>query len=162
MRPFATAAILAALTAPAMAQSPGQTIDVGGWKVSNHKNAAGLQTCATVLVFEDKSMVGFSADTEGTTMFLFSEPDAKLTEGKQYPITYRVDRDAPVSGTGIATSAEMLIVPEPNPDVMFKKFIAGSSLFVTVSGKTFEEPLDGSGAAITALGSCVKAAAANK
>lgn len=170
MRRIAAAAILTVLalpaalatTRPALAQAPGQTIDVGGWKISNSKNAAGLQTCVSIYVFDDKSIVGFSADTEGTTTFLFSEPDAKLTQGKQYPVSYKVDKDAAVSGTGVATSGEMLVVPEPNPDVMFNKFIGGNSLFVTVAGKTFEEPLDGSGDAIKALASCVKAAVANK
>lgn len=160
------AALLATLAVsaapPAHAQAPGQTIEVGGWKISNSKNAAGLQTCVSIYIFDDKSIVGFSADTEGTTTFLFSEPDAKLTEGKQYPVSYKVDKDAPTVGTGVATSAEMLVVPEPNPDVMFSKFIAGNALFVTVAGKTFEEPLDGSGDAIKALASCVKAAVANK
>ena len=147
---------------PALAQAPGQTIDVGGWKVSNSKNSDGSQTCVAINVFDDKSIVGFSADTNNATMFLFSEPGAKLKESTQYPVSYKVDKDAPVMGIGIATSAEMLVVPEANPDVMFNKFMAGSSLFVTVGSKTYEEPLDGSSDAIKALASCVKAAMANK
>ena len=162
--PPAAALLAACLVLPAVAwaQAPGQTISVGDWKVSNSKNKEGVQTCATFVEFDDKSIVGFSAGTDGTTTFLVSEPDAALKENGQYPVSYQVDKNKAWLGTGIAVDAHMIVVPVPNPDEVFQQFMAGNTLSVTAAGKSFDEPLDGSSNAITALASCIRAAKGNQ
>ena len=163
MRHLIAAALLTTVAAAAAhAQAPGQTISVGDWKVSNSKNKEGVQTCATFIEFEDKSIVGFSAGSDDATTFLVSEPEAALKENGQYPVSYQVDKNKAWQGTGIAVDAHMIVVPVPNPDEVFQQFMAGNTLTVTAAGKSFDEPLDGSSNAITALAGCVVAAKNNK
>lgn len=146
---------LLALGSPAMAQKLGQTIDVGGWKVTMDKNKDGSTGCSAMFVYDDKSIIGFTVDNDDTHMFLVSEPAAKMKEGQQTPITYRVDRLGTFSGVGIAASPTMLVVPiTANYDKVYSAFMAGNTLFIKLGGEEFEEPLDGSSKAISALSAC--------
>ena len=107
-------------------------------------------------------MVGFSAANNGGTTFFFQEPQAKLKDGAQYPVSFQIDKNVAVTGIGVAVSPVMLVVPVTDPDTVFAQLAAGDNLSVTVAGQSFDEPLVGSNKAITALASCIKAAMANK
>ena len=162
MRRLALAATLALGTAaslvatPALAQKLGERIDVGGWKVFMTKNNDGSVMCGTTFTYDDKSIIGFTVDNDGDAFFLVSEPTAKMTAGEKYQISYRLDKGKSLSGLGIATSAEMMVVPIPSNEMesLFTRFQNGNSLFIKLGKEEFEEPLDGSSNAIGALGTC--------
>ena len=168
MRMMSVTAVLACLAVPlatpVLAQAPGEVIDVGGWKIGNNRGDKGLQTCTALFVFDDKSIVGFAADTDGDTFFLVSEPDAKLTPNQQLQIKFDIDGGKTQTGMGVATSPEMAIVPIPAANVgpMFTAFQKGNNLNITMGAKTYEEPLVGSSDAIDALAKCQAAAGKRK
>jgi hypothetical protein len=148
---------ISGVVSPASAQKLGETIDVGGWKVSMSTNKDGSTGCTALYQYDDKSIIGFSADNDDTHMFLVSEPTAKMTEGKQFNMTYRIDKGKPIPGLGVAASTTMLVSPMiGDVQAIYKAFMAGNSLFITMGNEEFEEPLDGSSDAINALGECFK------
>lgn len=146
---------LSGIASPVFAQKLDETIDVGGWKVSMSANKDGSTGCTAMYQYDDKSIIGFTTDNDDTNMFLVAEPTAKMTEGKQFNMTYRIDNSKPFAGLGVAASTTMLVSPMiGDVQAIYKAFMAGNSLFVTLGGEEFEEPLEGSKAAITALNDC--------
>lgn len=94
-------------------------------------------------------------DNTGTHIFLVSEPTAKMNPGQQMQVTYRIDKTATFTGTGVAISDAMLAVGiEGSQDAIYAAFKSGSSLYVKMGMEEFEEPLDGSMNALNALGEC--------
>lgn len=157
MRHLTFAALaLSTLVSPALAQKVGETVDVGGWKISSANNPDGSTGCTATFVYDDKSIIGFSVDNDDTHMFIVSEPTAKMTKGQQSQLTFRVDAGKSLSGLGVAVDATTLAVLIPPNDiaVTYKALQAGNSLFITMGKQEFEEPLDGSNNAINALGAC--------
>ena len=148
---------VSAYVSPASAQKLGESIDVGGWKVSMSTNKDGSTACLALFQYDDKSIIGFSSDNDDTHMFLVSEPTAKMTEGKQFNMTYRIDSGKPIPGLGVAASSTMLVSPIiGDVGTIYKAFMAGNNLYVTLGGEEFEEPLVGSSNAIDALGECFR------
>ena len=147
---------VSAFAFPALAQKLGQTIDVGGWKISMASNTDGSTGCTATYLYDDKSIIAFSLDNDDTHMFLVSEPTAKMTKGDQVRMTYRIDSGFKTSGLGIAVSETMLAVPIPDSDVdkIYKAFQRGNSLFISLGKEEFEEPLAGSNDAIGGLSAC--------
>lgn len=156
MRPLILAALVATLATPALAQKVGQTIDVGGWKIGSDVNKDGSTGCTATFVYDDKSVIAFSLDNDDVHMFIVSEPTAKMTAGSQTKLTYRIDKGKNFAGVGIAASATLLAVPMTEEDLgpVYDAFQRGNSLFIKLGDQEFEEPLDGSSDAITALAAC--------
>lgn len=162
---LAAAALLGgalSLAQPAFAQAPGETIDVGGWKIHNQKNDNDSQTCVAMWKYDDDSSVGFGADTNNLTYLIVSEPAVSLIKDRQYEVKYHAGSGRTKTGMAIATSKVMLVLPIPDPDVDFKAFAAAKNIVVEFSGNSYEEPMGGSQAAIKALAQCVASAAINK
>ena len=134
----------------------GETLDVGGWKIFSSKNNDGSTMCAATFTYDDKSVIGFTTDNDKDTFFLVSEPTAKMTAGDKYQVKFRVDKGKTITGMGIASTAEMMVVPVASADVgpVFTSFMKGNSLFITMGKEEFEEPLEGSNDAIVALAKC--------
>ena len=156
MRYVGLALAFCAFALPASAQKVGQTIEVGGWKISSDTNADGSTGCTATFVYDDKSVIAFALDNDNTHMFIVSEPTAKMTAGSQTQLTYRIDDGKTIGGMGIAANATTLAVPIPpdSLDDIYAAFKAGNSLFIKLGKEEFEEPLDGSSNAITALAAC--------
>ena len=157
MRSLVVLALAAsAFVFPALAQKVGQTIDVGGWKISSSVNADGSTGCSATYVYDDKSVIAFALDNDDVHMFIVSEPTAKMTKGEQVTITYRIDSGFKTTGMGIAADATTLAVPIPENELakIYKAFQRGNSLFISLGKEEFEEPLAGSNDAINALGAC--------
>lgn len=157
MRHFIRAALFASLiSTPALAQKVGQTIDVGGWKISSQVNKDGSTGCAATFVWDDKSMISFALDNDNVHMFIVSEPTAKMQEGAQASLRYHIDDGQTFSGVGIAASSTLLAVPmvEADIDKIYVAFQRGNLLYISLGNKDFEEPLEGSSNAIEALGVC--------
>ena len=156
MRYIGLALALCAFALPATAQKVGQSLDVGGWKIASDLNADGSTGCTATFVYDDKSVIAFALDNDNTHMFIVSEPTAKMTAGQQTQLTYRIDDGKNITGLGIAANTTTLAVPIP-PDALdgvYAAFKAGNSLFIKLGREEFEEPLDGSSNAITALAKC--------
>ena len=159
------ATLLAAVTAsPAFAQKLGQTIDVGGWKIEMGANKDGSTGCTASFTYDDKSIIAFSVDNDDVHMFIVSEPTAKMVAGSQTKISYKIDKGKPFTGTGIAASPTLLAVPMEAADLdpIYTAFQKGDSLFISLGDIDFEEPLEGSSNAISALGDCQKTLPARK
>jgi hypothetical protein len=146
---------------PAYGQAVGETIDVQGWKVHLDKNDDGTHTCAAMWKYEDKSAVGFAADTGNRTFLIISEPDAGLSKGEKYQVKYHVDKAKQKTVMGIATSSAMLVVPIEDPDTDFTLFGKAETLYASFGGDDYEEPLDSPHDAIRALGRCIANAPAS-
>ena len=165
MRHFIRAIILASLcSTPALAQKVGQTIDVGGWKITSQANKDGSTGCAASYVYDDKSMIAFSLDNDHVHMFIVSEPSAKMKEGSQTALRYRIDKGASFSGVGIAASSTLLAVPisDADMDKVYDAFMRGNTLYISLGDLDFEEPLEGSNNAIGALTECQEKLPARK
>ena len=157
MRSFAIACLAAVIgSTPALAQKVGQTLDVGGWKLASDLNKDGSTGCSATFVYPDKSIIAFTLDNDDVHMFIVSEPSAKMTAGSQARLSYRIDNGRSFNGVGIAASATMLAVPiaEADLDPIYGAFQRGNSLFIRLGDQEFEEPLDGSSNAISALSTC--------
>jgi hypothetical protein len=157
MRHFICAAVLASLVSTsALAQKVGQTIDVGGWKISSELNKDGSTGCAATFVYEDKSIIAFTLDNDHVHMFIVSEPTAKMKEGSQTSLRYRIDNGKSFSGVGIAASSTLLAVPMADADLdkIYDAFMRGNTLYISLGDLDFEEPLEGSSNAISALSDC--------
>lgn len=157
MRSFIYAALIAGFAAsPAMAQKVGQTIDVGGWKVSSQVNKDGSTGCSASFVYDDKSTITFALDNDPVHMFIVSEPSAKMTSGSQTTLRYRIDNGKSFTGVGIAASSTMLAVPiaAGDTDAVYDAFMRGNNLYISLGNEEFEEPLEGSSNAISALSAC--------
>ena len=156
------ALMLAVPVCPVLAQTVGQTIEVKGWHVRLDKSPDGSFTCAAMWAFEDKSSVGFAADTSGNTFLIVSEPDAGLVKNKQYVVSYHADSAPPKAATGIATSPQMLVITISDPDADFAVFGKSGQITVDVDGDSYDEPLEAARPAIQALGKCIAGAPAGK
>jgi hypothetical protein len=111
--------------------------------------------------YEDKSAVGFAADTGNHTFLVISEPDAALNKGEKYQVKYKVDKSKPKTALGIATSTVMLVVPIDDPDTDFAAFGNAETLYASFGGDDYEEPLESTKDAIKALGRCIANAPAS-
>jgi hypothetical protein len=155
-RHAALSALLVTLAcAPASAQAVGETIDVQGWKVHLDKNDDGSLTCAAMWKYDDKSAVGFAADSGNRTFLIISEPDAELKKNQKYQVKYNVDKSKQKTAMGVATSNTMLVVPIEDPDTDFAAFGKAETLYASFGGDDYEEPLDSPHDAIQALGRCI-------
>ncbi len=165
MRHLIRAAVIASLcSTPALAQKVGQTIDVGGWKISSQVYKDGSTVCAATFVYDDKSMISFSLDNDNVHMFIVSEPTAKMKEGSQTSLRYRIDNGQSFSGVGVAASSTLLAVPMADADLdkIYAAFQEGNTLFISLGNDEFQEPLEGSSNAISALSDCQEKLPARK
>lgn len=153
------AAVIGMAGSPAMAQSAGETIDVGGWKVSRRNNPDGsFKQCNSVMTYDDNSVLGFVVNAAGKVFVVVVEPTLKLTEGQTYKAGVTIDKGATMAVDGVAAEPTMLVIPIANDDAFMPAAIAGDALFVEFGGMVHENPLTGSGKAITQLGACATAA----
>jgi hypothetical protein len=152
---IAAALLCSGMAGPAAAQAVGETIDVQGWKIHLDKNDDGTHTCAAMWQYDDKSAVGFAADTGNHTFLIVSEPDADLKKNQKVQVKYHVDETKTKTVMGIATSSVMLVIPISDPDTDFAAFGSAKTLYADFGGDNYEEPLEGSRGAIRALGRCI-------
>jgi hypothetical protein len=163
-RSMVLAAVLAATVllglsaAPALAQSAGQTIDVGGWKVTRtHKADGSFEQCSSNIKYDDKSILAFAVNAAGKVFLVIVEPDFKLIEGQTYKAKYRLDKTSAVSADAVAADKTTLVIPVANEDAFMPAAMAGNNLVIEAGGETVEEPLAGSKDAINQLATCVAA-----
>jgi len=148
---------------PALAQSAGQTIDVGGWKVTRMHNPDGsFKQCNATMTYDDKSILGFAASAEKKVYVVIIEPEFKLTEGQVYKASYKLDGAPAVAADAIAASANTLVIPIASEGPFMDGAMAANSLTIEAGGQTIEEPLDGSKNAINQLGECAVAGITGK
>ena len=158
MRLLPTAALLGLLAVPALAQSAGQTIDVGGWKVTRMHNPDGsFKQCNSTIKYDDDSILAFAFAASKQTYIVIIEPDFKLTEGQTYKSKYSLDGKVEVSADAIAADAKTLVIPVADSDAFMPAAMAGNTLKIVAGGETVEEPLAGSKDAINQLGVCIGA-----
>ncbi len=153
-------AVLGCLVAgAASAQAPNETIDVGGWKVSDSHAGAEFKGCTAINKFDDGSLLGLAA-TKDVTLILVSEPKSGLTADQHYQVKYSFDSGPSATVQGVAHDAEAMFFPVPDADVA--PFMTASKLNVSYGGTDYEEPLDGSKDAVTAMAKCMDAGAGPK
>ena len=155
----AMALLLSAFASAAFAQGANETIDVGGWKISDSHKGSVFQGCTAINTFDDGSMVGLAA-TKDVTLMLVAEPKSGLTTDQRYQVKYSFDNGAKATVQGYAKDADKMFIPIPDADV--KPFMAASKLNVSYGGTDYEEPLDGSKDAVGAMAKCMDAGAAEK
>ncbi len=155
MRIAFAAFLVAGFATPALAQKAGQEIDVGGWTISDTREADGsFASCVASFTWDDKSTFAVIKAKDKSTGIIVSEPTAGLTKEKVYPVSLQVDSGKAVLGMGVAVTEQALIVPLEQPDPMLAQLAAGNMLTIAVAGKEHEEPLQGSANAIKALSAC--------
>jgi len=155
----AAAALLGLPGLPALAQSAGQTIDVGGWKVMRLHNADGsFKQCTAKITYDDKSILAFAVAASKKVYVVIIEPDFKLTEGQVYKAKYNIDKKTMVSADAVAADATTLVIPIENDSPFMEGAMAGNTLTIDAGGESIEEPLAGSKDAINQLGQCAVAA----
>ena len=160
---LAMAALCSLPAVPALAQDAGQTIDVGGWKVTRMHNPDGsFKQCNATIQYDDKSILAFAASAAKQVYIVIIEPDFKLTERQTYKAKYSLDGKAAVSADAVASDPTTLVIPVENDAVFMPGAMAANNLKIEAGGQTVDEPLDGSKDAITQLGSCAAAAMSGK
>ena len=153
------AAALALVCGHASAQSANQTIDVGAWKVTDSHDGEEFRGCTAIKKFDDGSAIGLAA-TKDVTLLIVSEPKSGLTADQQYQVTYRFDGGKPTAAQGQAKAADSLFVQIPDADV--EPFMTSTKITISYGGIDFEEPLEGSKDAVTAMATCMNNGAAAK
>lgn len=148
---------------PALAQSAGETVDVGGWKVTRlHEGDGSFKQCNSAFRYDDGSILAFVANKDEKVFVVLVEPTFKLTAGQVYKTEFYVDKAAPTPVDAMAADATTLVVPIANDSAFMPAAINGNALFIEVGGKVSESPLDGSGKAIAQLGQCAVAGLSGK
>lgn len=161
--PVLAAAMILAGAVPALAQSAGQTIDVGGWKVTRMHNPDGtFKQCNATMTYDDKSILAFAASAEKKVYVVIIEPEFKLTEGQTYKSSFRLDANPAVAADAIAASVKTLVIPIADDDAFMSGAMTASTLTIEAGGQTIEEPLDGSKNAINQLAECAVAGITGK
>ncbi len=143
----------------ASAQAPNETIDVGGWKVTDAHEKGEFQGCTAINTFNDGSMIGLAA-TKDVTLIIISEPKSGLTPDQKYQVKYHFDEAVPTTVQGQAKGSDSMFIPVPDADVA--TFMAAAKLTVSYGGIDYEEKLDGSKDAITAMATCMTTGAGSK
>jgi hypothetical protein len=151
------AALLAASVSPVLALKPGETIDVGGWKVQHDAKPDGsFKHCTASMLYEDKSIVGFLGMTLKETAVFVVEPELSLTGGQKYQVKFHVD-DGPVTTVeGVAGDATTLVFQIDDPAVVFTAIQKGQTMTIAAGGTSLDEPLTGSNDALGALAKCIQ------
>ena len=166
MRPLnilALAALCSVPAVPALAQGAGQTMDVGGWKVTRvHNPDSSFKQCNATITYDDKSILAFVASAAKKVFVVIIEPDFKLTEGQLYKAKYSLDGKPAVSVDAVASDATTLVIPVENEDAFMPGAMAANSLKIDAGGQVVDEPLDGSKDAITQLATCAAGGLAGK
>ncbi len=158
-RPGLVAALMLGTAGIASAQAPNETIDVGGWKITDAHENGEFQGCTAINTFNDGSVIGLAA-TKDVTLIIISEPKSGLISGRKYPVSYKFDDAAPTTVQGQAKGSDSMVIPVPDADVA--TFMAASKLTVSYGGIDYEERLDGSKDAITAMATCMTSGASSK
>ncbi len=157
---LAAAFLLGLLAAPALAQSAGETVDVGGWKVTRtHKADGSFEQCSSAMKYDDSSILAFAVNGAGKVFVVLVEPTFKFTGGQTYKSEFYIDKTTAIPVDAIAADATTLVIPVAKDDAFMAAAMAGNSLFIEVGGKMSENPLAGSSKAITQLATCVTAGA---
>lgn len=156
---LAAGVLLGISNLPAVAQSAGQTIDVGGWKVTRtHKPDGAFEQCSSNIKYDDSSVLAFVVNNEGKVFVVLVEPTLKLIEGQVYKSEFYVDRKTATAVDAVAANATTLVLPiVKNDDAFMSAASAGNALFIESGGLVHENPLTGSGKAIDQLAACVVA-----
>lgn len=157
---LAAALLLGLSAAPALAQSAGETVDVGGWKVTRMHNPDGsFKQCNSAMKYDDDSILAFAVNGAGKVFVVLVEPTFKFTEGQTYKSEFYIDKTVAIPVDAIAADATTLVIPVAKDDAFMTAAMAGNSLFIEVGGKVSENPLTGSSKAIAQLATCVTAGA---
>ncbi len=162
---LAAAALLALSSLPALAQAPGQTIDVAGWKVDREHNADNsFKQCSAIMTYDDKSVLGIIAGADKKVSVVMIDPAFDYIVGQTYKADVSVDKGAALSVDAVAGTKTGLLIPIPpdKDDAFMAAMMAGDMLNVDVAGKVAQNPLAGSGKAITQLGQCMAAGLTGK
>lgn len=156
--PMVLAALLSSFALPALAQSAGEVIDVGGWKVARLHNPDGsFKQCNSAMKYDDSSILAFVASKAEEVFVVLVEPTFKLTKDQTYKTEFYIDKGAVVPVDAIATDATTLVIPIANDAAFMPAVMAGNALFVEVGGMVSESPLTGSRKAVAQLGACAMA-----
>lgn len=141
---------------PALAQSAGETIDVGGWKLSRvHNEDKSFKQCNAVYEYDDGSALGIAVNAETKVFVVMKDPAFKFTDGRTYKASFYVDKSAETPVDAVSINATTIVFPIVKDDAFMDAAAKGNALFIDIAGKTANNPLTGSGKAITQLGVCV-------
>ena len=159
MRRLAAAAILvsAASAFPASAEMlPGTGFVLGNWRGGAYETDKKFTHCAMAARYVSGITMFFSVSDNWTWRAMWHHQSWRLTPGQTVPITYQIDSYPPRRLTAEAMDAQLARAELPATGDVFDQFRRGYLLTVFAEGQQYQFKLDGTHAALTQLGNCVR------
>ncbi|TXL80455.1 hypothetical protein FHP25_05365 [Vineibacter terrae] len=145
------------VTLPARAESiAGSTFASGNWRGAAFEANGRFTHCGMSARYRSGISMFFSVSGDWTWRIAWQHDDWRLTVGQAVPVTFWIDSFQPRQVNAKATQASFAIAELPAEANMFDLFRRGYMLYVTAEGRRFQFSLDGTYAALTSLGMCVK------
>lgn len=147
-----------AIAVPAQAEMlPGTGFVLGNWRGGAYEINKRFTHCAMSAGYVSGITMFFSVSDNWTWRVQWHHRSWRLTPGQSVPITYQIDSYPPRSLTAHAIEGQLARAELPREADVFEQFRRGYMLTVVAEGQRYQFKLDGTYAALTQLGNCVKA-----
>jgi hypothetical protein len=159
MRPAAILLSAFAIAAPIPAAAdelPGSRFASGHWAGAAYDKNRAFSHCAMSAGYRSGISMLFSVSENWTWRVGWMHKDWKLPVGQNIPITYWIDGFPPRQLVARAQSATLAFAELPAQVEVFDLFRKGYVLYVQAEGQRYQFNLEGTYAALTTLGECVK------
>lgn len=129
----------------------------GAWNGRAYFRDGQFSHCAMSARYRSGVLMLFSITRSYNLNMGFAEDSWDLPLGRNFQVTYRVDRMATVSAPGRVLNSKQFVIDLPDRHRIFDQFRRGHRLYMEIPGKTFTMSLAGTGKALNRLLACTKA-----
>lgn len=129
----------------------------GAWKGQAYFRDGQFSHCAMSARYRSGVTMLFSITRSYNLNMGFAEASWNLPLGRNFQVTYRVDRMAAVEAPGRVINARQFVIDLPDRHRIFDQFRRGRRLHMQIPGKIFAMSLTGTRKALNRLLACTRA-----
>lgn len=131
---------------------------IGNWDggAYTHTKTGKFNHCAASASYRNGDALIFAIYKDRTWALGIVNKGWKLKVGDTYPVRYRIDNGAPLSGTAGAIADTQIKLPLPGNNSLFNRMRHGSLLIVSIKSKTTKFKLTSTSEILARLFDCVE------
>ena len=157
MHKFAAAAgaigVLGLISGGALAQG---NFSYGAWKGKAFARDGVFTHCAMSAKYRSGVQMLFAITRSYNLNMGFAHTDWSLPAGRDFPVTYRIDRRSAKQAPGRVVNARQFVIDLPDRNAIFRQFRQGKTLHMAIPGRTFQMSLKGTSGALKKLLACTR------
>ncbi len=157
MRPLIRTALAAtALVLVSAGASAQGNFSYGAWKGRAFATDGAFTHCAMSAKYRSGVQMLFAITRDYNLNMGFAHQDWTLPVGRNFPVSYRIDRRAAKQAPGRVVNPKQFVIDLPDRNAIFREFRSGKTLRMVIPGRTFRMSLKGTSGALNKLLACTR------